>query len=94
MSADAAGACLSFLAYGFSPITPRAEISVASGFMAMPMIQPCPSCGEPSPWVLAEVKWDAHYYRCPVCGTVWNRPKNVPEPIKIIVLPFDRHWSS
>jgi uncharacterized Zn finger protein len=51
------------------------------------MIRPCPTCGLEAPRLLEESSRDAvvNYYRCEHCGTVWNKPKNAEEPIKIVM---------
>jgi len=51
--------------------------------------QPCSLCGTAGPRILEAVSRDAvvNYYRCDACGAVWNRPKNAPEPIFIVVNP-------
>ena len=50
------------------------------------MIQPCPVCQTPTPRNLEASSRDAqvNYYRCEACGTVWNKPKNEPGPIRIV----------
>jgi hypothetical protein len=42
--------------------------------------------------LLEESSRDArvNYYRCPHCGTVWNKPKHAEAPIKIVAIyPVD-----
>jgi uncharacterized Zn finger protein len=56
------------------------------------MIRPCPTCGHDAPRLLEESSRDArvNYYRCPHCGTVWNKPKHAEAPIKIVAIyPVD-----
>jgi predicted RNA-binding Zn-ribbon protein involved in translation (DUF1610 family) len=49
-------------------------------------IQQCPTCGEQAPRLLEASSRDAvvNYYRCPHCGTVWNKSKDADAPVRIV----------
>lgn len=58
--------------------------------MAIP-IRPCPRCQTPTVRLLELASKQAwvFYYRCEVCGHVWNIPKNDPDapPRDVIIAP-------
>lgn len=46
----------------------------------------CPRCQNPKPTLLASTSQVAlvDYYRCDICGLVWNQPKTGEGPINIV----------
>jgi formate dehydrogenase maturation protein FdhE len=50
--------------------------------LAKPIASQCPECGSAAVDCLVGVSADAHvdYFRCQMCGYVWNLPREVSEP--------------